>query len=564
MKRRPKQIYRAQSGEWRLTLTERKRILLNNIFGVDIDPQAVEIAKLSLLLKVIEGETQMAFAIERLLPDLEHNVVCGNSLIGRDYYDHAPIPGIDEDAEAQVNAFEWREAFPDVFAAGGFDAVIGNPPYLNIDDTWGKKDPRLAYLKRRYGHIYNDKTDLLFYFLGKSIDISRAEVCFIVSRAFLEAFKADKLRSFLAGHSKVREIIDLRNAYVFEGVGITTAIVHLTRAKPAGKALVRRLRDNFLPPGTTAGTLDEGRLFDTVTVEHKRFGAAPWIFTSNAVQDLLDRIDLAGDPLGSVLFVGKGMETGRNDVFGRQTAKELRVWKVPPAMAYVRARNSDIHRYLITDSGEQLLYTEAASSFAALPTGVQTYLESHRSDLEDRAAFKRGNCEWWRWTWPLHKQYLSRAKIYCPYLATDNRFALDDRGRFLGLTDTTVLYDNGQPEDLRYILGLLNSRLLTFRFRFIGKLKSGGIVEYFWNSISKLPIRRIDSADDRHVRMVELVDAMIEVQRRLQQPMAPAAKTSLHRRAETIDGQIDCLVEELYDITEEDKATVLRILEPLP
>lgn len=562
MKRRPKVVYRGQGGTWRLTLNERKRILLNNIYGVDIDPQAVEIAKLSLLLKVIEGETQMAFAIERLLPDLAHNVVCGNSLIGSDYYDGGALPGLNEDADAEINAFDWTTAFPSIFAAGGFDAVIGNPPYLNVDDTWGRRDPRLAYLKQAYADVYNDKTDLLFYFLAKAVDISRSDVCFIVSRAFLEAFKADKLRLYLSRRANVREIVDLRNAYVFEGVGITTAIVHFTRAKRAGHALVRRLRDDHLPPGVRAETLEDSTLFDSVDVGQERFGSGSWMFTSDTIQDLLDRIDTAGDALGSVLHVGQGMQTGRNDVFGGRTAAQIHEWKVPKSMYYIRARNSDIHRYSIVDGGELLLYTETASSFSALPAGAQAHLMDHRDELEDRAAFKRGNCEWWRWTWPLHKEYLGRAKLYCPYLATFNRFALDDQAMFLGLTDTTVLHDNGQPEDLRYILGLLNSRLLTFRFRFIGKLKSGGIMEYFWNSVSKLPIRRIDPKDPRHDRMVKLVDSMIEAQVRLREPMPPAAKTSLRRKVSVIDAQVEALVEDLYEVSGSDRATIRSVIEP--
>ena len=196
MKRRPKKIYQAESGARRLTLAERKRILLNCIHGVDIDPRAVEVAKLSLLLKVIEGETQMAFAIERLLPDLGQNIQCGNSIVAQDFYD-TTLPGLDDEAEATINAFDWATAFPSVFAAGGFDAVIGNPPYLNVDDTWGKKDLRLAYLKTAYSSVYNDKTDLLFYFLAKAVTLTRGDVCLIVSRAFLEAFKADKLLMFL-------------------------------------------------------------------------------------------------------------------------------------------------------------------------------------------------------------------------------------------------------------------------------------------------------------------------------------------------------------------------------
>ena len=308
-------------------------------------------------------------------------------------------------------------------------------------------------------------------------------------------------------------------------------------------------------------TLEDLSLFDCFQVDQGRFGSKSWVFTSSELQDLLDRLDAHGEELGGILQVGQGMQTGRNSVFGELTEEQLNEWGVPDRMSYVRARNSDIGRYLISDSGERLLYTEPADSFSELPAGAQSHLRGHRHALEARAAFRRGNCEWWKWTWPLHKEYLDRQRLLCPYLATDNRFALDSEKRFLGLTDTTVLYDNAQPEDLRYILGLLNSRLLTFRFRFIGKLKSGGILEYFWNSISKLPIRRIDPDDPRHILMVELVESMMHVQRELEQTTSPNTLTLLRRRSASIDSQINRLVDDLYEITQTDLASIIQVLD---
>ena len=126
---KPRPSTQAGKGEWRLTTAEKKRILLDNIFGVDIDLQAVEVTKLSLLLKVLEGASgQMALGLERVLPDLDNNIKCGNSLIGPDYYEGQMFP--DEEERYRVNAFNWKAAFPQIFIAGGFDVVIGNPPYV--------------------------------------------------------------------------------------------------------------------------------------------------------------------------------------------------------------------------------------------------------------------------------------------------------------------------------------------------------------------------------------------------------------------------------------------------
>ncbi|PZS32329.1 MAG: restriction endonuclease subunit M, partial [Pseudonocardiales bacterium] len=483
-KRRPKQIHETQTGSWRLTTAERKRILTDNIFGVDIDLQAVEVAKLSLLLKVIEGETQTELAMMRLLPDLADNIKCGNSLIADDYYQANALPGLEID-EDPVNTFNWRSSFPHVFRAGGFDAVIGNPPYFSIDDTWGRKDPRLAYLKATYSHVYNDKTDVLIYFLAKAAEIGKAETAFIVSRAFLEAYKADKLRGWLADNTAIREIIDFRDAYVFDKVGITTAIVHATRTNWSGDATISRFGPPRLPDAMRADMIGQAG-FTTVTAPQKQFSVKPWVFASDDTQALLDRIDAAGQPLSEVLIVGQGMQTGRNKVFGDLEKATMDSWHPPAGASYRRVRNSDIQAYHFTGAGNYLLYTPAFKTFSALPAPARAHLTAHRQELEKRAAYRRGNCEWWQWTWPLHKEYFERDKIYCPYLATRNRFALETSQSLLGLTDTTVLFDNEQPEDLRYLLGLLNSKLLTYRFRYIGKLKSGGILEYFWNSISKL------------------------------------------------------------------------------
>ncbi|MFH1929512.1 MAG: DNA methyltransferase, partial [Chloroflexota bacterium] len=136
-------VYQGPHGEWRLTSAEKKQILLNNIYGVDVDRQAVEVTKLSLLLKVLEGESQetlgqqLALWQERALPDLGDNIKCGNSLIGHDYFEVQLLP--DEEEMRRVNPFDWETGFRQVMASGGFDAVIGNPPWISLKGKFGAK-----------------------------------------------------------------------------------------------------------------------------------------------------------------------------------------------------------------------------------------------------------------------------------------------------------------------------------------------------------------------------------------------------------------------------------------
>ena len=134
-----KAVYQGAGGQWFLTPAEKKEILLGCIHGVDIDTQAVEVTKLNLLLKALEGESresleqQMLFHRERALPDLGGNIKCGNSLIGSDFFDHHQGALFDDEELRRINPFDWDgpDGFPEILKRGGFDAVIGNPPYGN-------------------------------------------------------------------------------------------------------------------------------------------------------------------------------------------------------------------------------------------------------------------------------------------------------------------------------------------------------------------------------------------------------------------------------------------------
>ncbi|NUM78578.1 N-6 DNA methylase [candidate division KSB1 bacterium] len=161
------ELYQAGKGDWRLTTAERKRILLNNIFGVDIDPQAVEVTKLSLLLKVLEGENeqtvaqQLKFFHERALPDLGDNIKCGNSLIGSDFYEQQ-LNLLDEEERLRINAFDWHTEFAEIMKAGGFDAVIGNPPY---GATFDKNEA--AYFSEKF-IVFREARDVYACFMEMS------------------------------------------------------------------------------------------------------------------------------------------------------------------------------------------------------------------------------------------------------------------------------------------------------------------------------------------------------------------------------------------------------------
>jgi type I restriction-modification system DNA methylase subunit len=156
-----KAVYKdIRNGQWRLTIEEKKRILTTHIFGVDIDPQAVEVSKLSLLLKVLEGETDQSLSLsqlpfrERALPNLAANIKCGNSLIGADYF----AGKLFTEEIKIVRPFEWQRGFPDAMRNGGFDCIIGNPPWVSLTGRFRNDictEDAIKYLIQTYsGNTY--------------------------------------------------------------------------------------------------------------------------------------------------------------------------------------------------------------------------------------------------------------------------------------------------------------------------------------------------------------------------------------------------------------------------
>ena len=166
------------SKNWLLTTIERKRILVANLHGVDIDAQAVEVTKLALLLKVLEGEARelrgKQIDIHRVLPDLGQNIKCGNSLIESDFYQQLALPDLDDEARIKINAFDWEHEFKPVMDAGGFDAVIGNPPYIRIQTMHETSSESVEYLSQHYRAAAVGNYDIYVCFVEKGFSLFEA------------------------------------------------------------------------------------------------------------------------------------------------------------------------------------------------------------------------------------------------------------------------------------------------------------------------------------------------------------------------------------------------------
>lgn len=565
-------IFQAQGGEWKLTTEERKRILLNNIYGVDIDPQAVEVTKLSLHLKVLEGESeetlskQLKLFQERALPDLGENIKCGNSLIGWDILEGRS--DLTEEEIERINPFDWDGEFPEIMSRGGFDAVIGNPPYVRQEELGEFK----GYFQKHY-EVYHGIADLYVYFVERGVLLLQPKGIFsyIVANKWMRANYGKPLRSWLK-EQRIEEIIDFGDLPVFEGVTTYPCIIRISK---------KELRDHF--EVTKVQSLDFQDLTYCVmenhySVDQTALDNKGWSLADNTRQALLSKLQDAGIRLGEYADgkVYRGVLTGLNKAFviDAQTREKLisedskSEELIKPFLA---GRNIKRYQPLDSININYLIYIpwhfplnndpsvkgaseEAEVQFKRQYPAIYDHLTKYKLLLNRRNAAETGiRYEWYalqRFASAYHEEF-ERPKIMFPDISPRGNFTFDINGDCY--CANTVYFI---PSSDLYLLGVLNSVILTFFYKNNFPSYRGGYLRFFDQYLIELPIRTIDFSDPqdvaRHDQMVSLVERMLDLHKRLAETKAGHEKTLLQRQIEATDKQIDRLVYELYGLTEEE------------
>ena len=592
---------------WCLTVGERKRILLANLYGVDIDPQAVEVTKLSLLLKVLEGETgetlglrQMKLFHERALPDLDANILCGNSLIGSDFFDGR----LDLEAEERrrINAFDWAAGFPGVFKSppapllqrgeqvqpqssqagsplsqrgdrgdfsDGFDAVIGNPPYVRQESLADFK----AYFADRY-EAYNGSADLYVYFMELGVRLIKPGGVYgiIVSSSFLRAAYGEALRRTLKKHAAVLEVIDFGGLPVFANAKDTYVCIPILGKAPQPKEVATcRVRSLDFP------NLAEHVAESSYPVPHGQLQPAAWSLRPPADLAVFAKIMAAGQPLGKYVKgrFFRGLLTGLNEAFelsDEQRAALLR--EAPSAAPLIKPflGGQNIRRYRIEAAGRHLIVLpngwtrrqsglQNATEKQAFDWLSKTYpaIAEHLRPFAEALRKRQDQGEFW---WELrpcdYYAYLEAPKLAFPDICKAPRFTLDNTGIYLA--NTAYCLGSDDP----YLLGILNSRLFWFAISHISIPFGVRAGEYRYRLIyqymEQVPIRVIDKKDPadraRHERMVGLVESMLKLHEQLAGAKAAHDKTLIQRQIDATDRQIDALVYQLYGLTPAEIALV--------
>lgn len=474
------------------------------------------------------------------------------------------------------NAFEWRFEFPEVLDDEGnflgFDCIIGNPPYIRQEHI---KDLK-PLLEKQYQDFYNSSSDIYTYFFALAFNLLKEKgfSAFITSNKYARAKYGAKLRELLLKKTTIISYMELNTLKVFESATVDTSIIHFIKQPPLKESVF-----NYYEPTEN----DKENLKNTpLSMKQNALQTESFIFANTTLLDLRDKMENIGTPLKDWgIQINYGIKTGCNEAFIIPTEKRDEILKncddaqkdergmserertielIKPIL-----RGKDIKRYSyewadlwvifipwhFPNTGSPKDMEQNEQDFFTHYPIIYAHLLSHKDELLKRNKDETGKrYEWYclqRWA-ASYLQDFEKEKIVYGEIVQEPRFYLDNGECELGVfyAEATSFILTG--EHLRYLLGMLHSKLITFAFKTF--YAGGGLGEsgyrYKKAFIERLPIPKITTKNQ------ELADKIIALVDKILQSKAKDPKAN----TQELEKEIDALVYQLYNLTDEEIKTI--------
>jgi hypothetical protein len=447
-------------------------ILTDNLFGVDVNAESIEIAKLSLWIKTARrGKT---------LDSLDANLKVGDSLIE------------DSNFAYLSHGFTWPTAFPKVFAEGGFDIVLGNPPYVR-QELLGMMKP---YLQSRF-EVYHGVADLYCYFFERGLRLLKpgGRLGYISSSTFFKTSSGKPLRDFLRKEATIETIVDFRDLQIFEGVTTYPAILTMQRREPGEDHELRFWKLDKLPEANFRASFKKNAKFylqDGLT-------SGSWELESPALKALRDKIRKDKKTLkevyGSPLY---GIKTGRNEVFVIDSSTRQRLIAEDPYSEKIIKpflEGGDVQAWHNKWSGRWLIFTRRGIDIKEFPA-IENYLFEFKNQLRPKpknwkptskdekwVGRKSGPYDWYEIQDAVaYFKLLEDKKIVFRDISSEPTFSIDDKGLYC---DTTSYFISKGDE---FLVSVLNSKIFKFYILAETTKARGGYFRLKSQYIDRIPI----------------------------------------------------------------------------
>ena len=555
--------------EGNLTTSEKKRILLNNIYGVDIDVNAVEVTKLSLLLKCMEGETEASIASqlrlfnERVLPTLDNNIKDGNSLVDIDYY----ASQLDFGEEKKIKPFSWLNAFPEVFKNGGFDVVIGNPPYVRIQTI---EKIQADYFKSKYKSASFGNYDLYVLFIERTLSILNMNGLsgMILPHKFFQAEYGKCIREIICDGKNVYQINDFSTNQVFENATTYTCLLFLSKqinlyfdyqkVKLGNKiddSLISSIFEKISTQNLGGKCNFNTSLSETVL---NRLSS-----NKTTLQDISRKIFKVSSTCNDDIYLLKfiSLEGKIATVFSTILNENIQIeFELLKPFIY----GSDVRKFSIIKTEIFLLFPYEVKEKVSLisfeklkniyPLAFK-YFGILKSVLVKRKIDFKEN-DFYKFSAGRSLAEYNQQKILIPDMLVENRIGIDVNGEYFHgpAIHSLVLNENFLKLGLNYIAALLSSKLFWFFICKTSTALRGDAYRLTPDYINPFPIKLIESLNDaeKQKELIKLVDQLINLNAEKAETKLPTKISQLEGRIEYCENRINEIVYQLYELTPEE------------
>lgn len=522
-----------------LTTAEKKRILINNLYGVDLDSNAVEVTKLSLLLKCMEGETketieaQTKLFHDRILPTLDNNIKSGNSLIDLDYYDNE----LDFGEERKVKPFSWQKAFPEVFceqavqtereelhdlarnakqhatkameyskqleerlsivsesastyatkSKGGFDCIIGNPPYVSIKELTKES---ILYYSQKY-ETGKGQSDLYSLFIERGISLlnSKGNISYIVPDSLNDRSNFTSSRKQLIEFTFLQQIITLNNVFSDANVGSTIFISGKTKNKTVKliktKNLTTFISKEFNEKETTIDKIKNTENYNFLFVDEKETQILTKLFSHKNLSEFA--------------FLGRGEEMGKK-------SEKIKTIATKNTLPFISG--DDFGRYLMKK--------------------VINYIDEN--DIKKDISKLYGE------------------KIIVRQVGKNITATIDELKCVTPQSVYTIVPNDKLP--IKYLLALLNSKLFNFIYQ--KKYRTKEIFpRILLENLKSLPIN-VNNVKSQQSEIIKFVDQLLHLNKDKQNATLPNQLEMIENRITYAEDKINQIIYELYELTDDE------------
>ncbi len=569
-----REIYQAREGVWFLTTEIRKNVLLNNIHGVDIDAQAVEVTKLSLLLKVLENETkesinqQLKLFKERTLPNIDNNIRCGNSIVDFSYFEQQKINSSLEELN-KINPFDWEKFFP-----FKFDIILGNPPYVK---EYTNREIFEIVKKTDMAKYYQGKMDFWYLFTCKALDLLKEGGIhsYIAQNNWVTSMGASILRNKILEDSKIISFFDFNDFRVFKEAGIQTMVFVLEKGKTnhaysvdyykiIDKNISKEELANYLITKKDGNKIQKFKAkINPIELKDKSI-----VFVNNEMKEIFEKMKKADifyltekeitnglqvqqeyinkkhlEVLGEGFKIGEGVF-----VISDSEKNKLNLSSKDEELIRPLFTPSEIDRYKVNNKNKYwVIYTSSKfknpSEIKPYPK-IKEHLDKfrkiittdfkpygiHRTRIEN---FFKG------------EKIISIRKCQIPSFSFVNFDSYVNQVYYVIKTNRI---------NMKFLTGLLNSKLIYFWLYHNGK-KQGEQLQIDRDPLVEIPIIKLENKE-----IIELVDFITELNRKLENLKLDKEKELIKSQIEASEKKIDRIVYDLYGLSEGDRRIIKNSL----